>query len=282
MRWRMTSSGANALMAFVEVIDAGIDAEGADRFDAADAEHELLANAGPLVAAVEARGELAVLRAVAVDVAIEQVQVHAADVHQPDLGHQHAVAGFDRDRDRFAVGADGRLHRQILDASVEILFLLIAVPVEVLTEIALIVEQADGHERHRQAARAFDVVAGEHAEAAGVDRHRFVDAELGGEIGDRGGAEDAGFAGAPGVVGIGEIFLEPAMGLVDAGVEDHLGGPIRDLLGRHLRQEHDRIVVDLAPLDRIEVAEEIDDLGVPTPPKIAGQRDALVVQRLRA
>ena len=111
-------------VAFVQVIDAGHDAQRPQRLHAADAEHQLLANAGPHVAAVEPRGQLAVLRAVAVDVAIEQVQRHAADVHQPDLGQQPAVAGFDRDRDRLAVGADRRLHRQVLDARVEILFLL--------------------------------------------------------------------------------------------------------------------------------------------------------------
>ena len=70
------------------------------------------------------------------------------------------------------------------------------------------------------------------------------------------------------------------MGLVDARVEHHLGGPLGELLGRHLGQQHDRIVVDLAPLDRIEVAEQVDDLRMPAPPQIAGQRQALVVECL--
>ena len=99
---------------------------------------------------------------------------------------------------------------------VEILFLLIAVVVEVLLEIALIVEQADGHQRHAQAAGALDMVAREHAQAAGVNRHRFVHAELGREIGHRLGAQHARFARAPGRARVGQIFLEPAMGLVDA------------------------------------------------------------------
>ena len=144
--------------------------------------------------------------------------------------------------------------------------------VEVLAEIALVVEQSDGHQRHAEAAGALDVVAGQDAEAAGVDRHRFVDAELGGEIGDRRGAQDAGFAGAERVAGVGEIFLEPAVGLIDARGEDHLGGPLGDLLGRHLGQQHDRIMVDLAPFDGVEIAEQVDDLRVPAPPQIAGQR----------
>ena len=70
------------------------------------------------------------------------------------------------------------------------------------------------------------------------------------------------------------------MGLVDAGVEDHFGGPLGDLLGRHLGQQDDRVVVDLAPLDRIEIAEQVDDLGVPAPPEIAGQGHAPVVESL--
>ena len=49
-----------------------------------------------MIAAVEPAGQLAVLRAVAFDVAIEQVQPHAADVHQPDLGEQRPGAGVDR------------------------------------------------------------------------------------------------------------------------------------------------------------------------------------------
>ena len=50
---------------------------------------------GALVAAVQPAGQFAVFRAVAVDVAIEQIQVHPADAHQPHLGQQLAGAGVD-------------------------------------------------------------------------------------------------------------------------------------------------------------------------------------------
>ena len=83
-----------------------------------------------------------------------------------------------------AVASDGRLHRQLVDVGVEVLFVLPAVVVEALAEVALVVEQADADERDAQVAGALDVVAGEHAEAAGVDRQRLVQAELGREIGD--------------------------------------------------------------------------------------------------
>ena len=47
------------------------------------------------------------------------------------------------------------------------------------------VEEADAHERHAEVAGRLEVVAGQHAEAAGVLRQRLGDAELGGEVGDR-------------------------------------------------------------------------------------------------
>ena len=83
---------------FVQVIDARRDAQGLQRPDAADAQHQFLADAGAVVAAVEPAGQLAVFGAVALDVAVEQVQVHAADVHQPHLGQQLAGAGVDASR----------------------------------------------------------------------------------------------------------------------------------------------------------------------------------------
>ena len=39
-------------------------------------------------------------------------------------------------------------------------------------------------------------------------------------------------------------------------------------------------MVELPPANRIEIAKQIDDFGMPGPPQIAGQRPALVVQRL--
>ena len=79
----------------------------------------------------------------------KQIQMHAAHAHQPHFGQQLAAAGVDRDGDRLAVDAQGRLHRQVLDLRVEIFFVLPAVDVQMLLEIALIVEQPDGHQAAR-------------------------------------------------------------------------------------------------------------------------------------
>ena len=81
---------------------------------------------------------------------------------------------------------------QLIDVGLEILFVLPALLVEALQEIALVVEQADADERNAEIGGALDVVAREHAQAAGVDGQRFVQSEFGGEVGDRARTQHAG------------------------------------------------------------------------------------------
>src|SRR6185436_5106720 len=65
-------------VSFVEVIDTGTNAKSPQGFHPADAENQLLTDAGSLVAAIETRSQLAVLGTVAVDVAVEQIELDAA------------------------------------------------------------------------------------------------------------------------------------------------------------------------------------------------------------
>ena len=94
--------------------------------------------------------------------------------------------------------AAGGFHRQVLDLRVEVFFLLIALRIEVLLEITLVVEQTASDQRHAQRAGALDMVAGKHAQAAGIDRHRLMHAEFEGKIGDGPRAEHARIRAAPG------------------------------------------------------------------------------------
>ena len=71
-------------VAFVQVEDAGVDAERLQRADAADAEDDLLLDARLAIAAVEARRQLAIPRRVLFEIGVEQVQRHAAEPHAPD------------------------------------------------------------------------------------------------------------------------------------------------------------------------------------------------------
>ena len=136
----MTSSGAKPLWAFVQMVNAWDDAQGSQGFDAADAEDQFLANPRADIAAVETRSQFAILWPIAFDIAVEQVQRNASDAHEPDSCLQLAVERVDRNRDRIALGIAGRFHRHVFDLGVEVFFLLPAFAVEVLPEIALVVE----------------------------------------------------------------------------------------------------------------------------------------------
>ncbi len=85
-----------AAVAFVEVEDAGGDAHGLESAEAADAEEQLLADAGAAVSAVEARGEFEVFGGVAGDVGVEQEEVAAADLDsaRPWRGWSRRGFGF--------------------------------------------------------------------------------------------------------------------------------------------------------------------------------------------
>ena len=150
----------------------GLEAEGAQGAHAADAEHDLLAQTVVLVAAVEAVGDGDAVGRVALDVGVEHVELDATDIGPPHV-RLHLVAGeVDRDLDAGVVEPE-RLRGEVGDA-----LLLPTVGVEALAEVALGVQQADADQRDAEVRRRLEVVAGEHAEAAGVLRHRLADAEL--------------------------------------------------------------------------------------------------------
>ena len=78
-------------MSFVHVKHVRLDAERAERFHAADAEHDFLAHAHLEIAAIKLRGDQAVFGVVFRNIGIEQVEIDAADVQFPDLGENFAI-----------------------------------------------------------------------------------------------------------------------------------------------------------------------------------------------
>ncbi len=66
--------------------------------------------------------------------------------------------------------------------------------------------------------------------------------------------------------------------MVDPAIKDQLGGPHLQPLGRELAEQGDGVVVQLTPTDGVKVPKEVDDLRLPTPPQVAGQGHALVVE----
>ena len=143
--------------------------------------------------------EFAVLGVVRFEVGVEQVDRDPAHVHPPGADVDGAAERLDHREPRLAAGPDlaDQRGRGRVEAGVAVL--LPAVEPECLVEVALGVEQPDADQRHRQVRGGLAVVAGQHAEAAGVDRHRVVEPELGAEVGDRAGQGSEG-RGKPGRV----------------------------------------------------------------------------------
>ena len=124
---------------------------------------------------------------------------HAADAHAPD-GHEHrSIAERHRGDARLAVRRHRRLDRRVGPVQPLVALFLPAVGRDVLVEVALRVHEADADERHAEVAGFLAVIAGQHAEAARVDRQRLMQRELGGEVRDRLAGELRERARPPGV-----------------------------------------------------------------------------------
>src|SRR5262249_33435954 len=152
-----------------------VEAEGANGTHAADAQHNLLRDAHLVVAAIESCGEGAVSSGVGDHVGIHKVERDTPDLDAPDLGKDLAARQLHADHHlvarRIGSGRGGHLSK------VELVVdrLLLAVALEALAEIALRIKEADADEGQSQVAGLLAVVAGENAEAAGIDGERLVE-----------------------------------------------------------------------------------------------------------
>ena len=253
-------------VALVEVHDPGLDPDRLERAHAADAEQHVLGEAGVLVADVQARGDpargLRVLRALG----IEQVERDAADVDAPDLRRDLVVADRDRDRDRRAVLAGDERGRQAVGVGVDPVLVLPAAGVDALAEIAVAVQEADGDHRPGAVGGLLEDVAGERAEAAGVDRERAVEAVLGGEVGDRTlGRRDRVAARAR------EVGADALLQRGGAGEQVAVVGRREQAVRRGLLEQLHRVLGDLLPAVGVDRLEGRGAVRIPGPAVVVGE-----------
>ena len=274
---RQLERGKRAV-SLVEMDDTRRDAERRQRLDPAHAKQQLLADADAIVAAVQPRCQAAILGLIAVDVGIEQQERVSADGQLPHARDERARARVDADRDRLAARVYRRLERQQRAVDVAVVLLLIARQIESLREISLVVVQPDADERNAEIGRRLDVIAGEDAEAARVDRNRFVQAELGREIRDGSRPEHARVPRAPRARRR-EVLLHAAVRVVDAAVQHERRRALFEQRGRYLPEQRDGIVIERAPQRRIERAEEARRVVIPAPPHVARERLQPLVRR---
>jgi hypothetical protein len=247
-------------------------AERAHRPHAADADQDLLADAVVLVAAVEPVGDAAQVRVVLLDVGVEQQQRHAPDRRAPDPGVQHAPARhvhLDQHRGAGLVGE--QVQRQSLGIEHRVGLELPPVQRERLAEVAGAVEQADGDQRDAEVRRGLEVVAREHAEAAGVVREHLRDAELHREVPDGGRQARVVVARVLVPARFTQVVLEVVGQLTDGhdglGVRGQLGEPRRGDLPQHAH----RVVPAALPRLGVERGEQVLRGRMPAPPQVHRQ-----------
>ena len=156
-------------VALVEVPDRGRDAQRPQRAHAADAQHQLLVEAHLAAADVEDVGDRAVRVVVVGQVRVQQQDRHPADLRDPHGGEQVAAGQLDADRQRLAEAVQGPQDRQARELEVRVGVLLVPVRVDRLAEEAAAVHEPDADQRQGHVRGGLHVVAGEDAEAAGVD-----------------------------------------------------------------------------------------------------------------
>ncbi len=249
-------------MAFVEMEHGRLQAQRTDGAQAADAEDHLLPNTRGLVAAIQAIADVAIGRRVLRTVRIEQIDRHAPDLRLPHARAHVAPGDADRDRQPIAVTGANRLDRQVARVVVAILGVLNAVVVDRLLEVALPVKQAYGDEIHALVARCLAMVAGEHTQAARIDREALVESILGAEVGDQrriGGSWRR------------DVIVERLQRLR---ITPEIGRILRRLIERLLAdasKEQSRIALGLLPQLGIKVFEQRARRPVPPEKQVASQ-----------
>ncbi len=117
-------------------------------------------------------------------VGVEQIKTDAADLELPDFREHLAAPELHRD-EQVRIACAHFADREVMKILIQTDRLLNAFLVDLLFEIAVPIEQADGDEIQVEIAGGFAMIAGENAETAGIIRDRFVKAKLRRKIGDR-------------------------------------------------------------------------------------------------
>src|ERR1043166_7396308 len=127
------------------------------------------------------RGDEPVIRVIFRDVGIKQIKVDATNGQLPDLCKYIAPKELHGDDERFIVLANFS-DRQVMKILIERNAFLPAFLVDLLFEITVAVEQSNRTEVQIKIAGAFAMISRENAQTAGVIRHAFMKAKLGGKI----------------------------------------------------------------------------------------------------
>ena len=263
-----TFQGQEGGMPLVHVAHVGEDPQGAQGANAADPQQDLLQYAHLLIAAVELGRDQAIIGAVFLQVGVQQVERHPADLHPPDVHLESARAELKLHTERSPLFVPLQGQRQVVEVVLRVVLLLPSLIVEILAEVTLTVEQAHPHQGQPQVGGRFEVVSGQDAQTAGIDRQRLVQAELHGKIGHHHPGTAVASLLEPGLLRqvVGKLFVHhPEMGHETfIALKALQSGLLKD--PKHL----DRVVAGGFPQFGVQAAEEVDGVRFPAPPEVIG------------
>src|SRR3990172_2146351 len=172
-------------MTFVDMPDRRFQAQFLQRAHTADTQHDLLLDAHHLVTAIQTMRDVAIVRAVAFQIGVQQVQRDMANPGLPNLDIELAPRQIHRCKGLGTISTMGRNDGHVIKIGVAVGSDLIAFAVYGLMKISLAIQQTDTDERQPQITCSLAVIARQDAQAARVDRETFVKTELGAEISDQ-------------------------------------------------------------------------------------------------
>ena len=161
-------------MPLVHMIHGGPDAEGAHELDPAHAEQDFLAEAAIPVRLVQPGGDLAIVGGIAGRVGVQQIQLDPPHTHHPDLRMETPPRKLQQHFERRSALILDQLQRQRGEIVFGILGDLPPVPVDLLPEIPAPIQQSHAHKGNIQIACRFQVIAGQDAEPARINRQALA------------------------------------------------------------------------------------------------------------
>ena len=256
-------------VAFIHVANCGAQAQGIQGPYAAKAQEHLLLDPQLFIAAIKLVSDISILRPVGRDVGIQQVQRHATHVGAPNLSYHRParIPHFNRQRctARLLFQTDG----QIVKVIIRVELLLPSVRVQILAEIALLVQQPHSHQWQPQVAGRLEMVAGQDAQAAGVDTQALGQTELCRKVCNPAVIVPPGLL-VPGCLVV-EIPPELLVYAVAVGHETVVFGHLLQPLLPDGAKNENRIMSSRLPQVAVQPPEQVDSFVIPAPPQVPGQ-----------
>ncbi len=156
-------------MAFVAVVEIGVDAELLQHQHAAYAKQIFLFYTVLPVATVKLVGDRAVIFAVEVEIRIHEVELHAAYVHTPDVRVDDASGIWHLKYYGLALLVGHLLDGKLVEVLGLVVCYLLAIDRQSLGEISVTVKEADGCHVNATVGSFLYIIAGKNTKTAGID-----------------------------------------------------------------------------------------------------------------